>query len=328
MKTFIANFGRENYLWPSCHLRPAVATFEDEDTLPLWQANDREGYISHCIATKKTASGIAPTRPVASRWFNLSHIVSGTQGDLWIHREKDELWWTFSRSEEVELQRERAYKPDTPDTQIYVLYKETDPWSNRNRKGNRLQWAGLHPKAQDFLFTEGTLQQLGDDNAAYALTLIQGGDLRPWHSRSAWKERAKAVGRGGSTILNAKERSVVEMASTARETVAGARGQEVVRTVKHKELRFSTTQAFEEYIRNLLEAQEGLCAITGLTLQFYGEHEDLQLICSLDRINSAQHYEAGNLQIVCRFVNRWKGDQDDAEFRRLVDLVRSSGGFG
>jgi hypothetical protein len=65
-----------------------------------------------------------------------------------------------------------------------------------------------------------------------------------------------------------------------------------------------------------------------LRLEFYGEHDDIQLLCSLDRIDSAGHYEAGNLQVVCRFVNRWKGDEDDAEFRRLMGLVRSGGGFG
>jgi hypothetical protein len=74
----------------------------------------------------------------------------------------------------------------------------------------------------------------------------------------------------------------------------------------------------------LLELQEGLCAITGLKLQFYGDEDDKEMLCSLDRVDSDGHYEIGNLQIVCRFVNRWKSDGDDRQFRRLLDLVRSA----
>src|SRR5436190_2076553 len=111
MRTFIANFGRENYLWPECLARPSVATLEDEDLRPLWVAGDREGYIAQCIGTKKTAAGITPTRSVASRWFNLAQIVSSTEGDLWIHCEKNQLWWTTSRSGEVQISLEPAFKP-------------------------------------------------------------------------------------------------------------------------------------------------------------------------------------------------------------------------
>lgn len=328
MKIFIANFGLENYLWPACLSRPSVATFEDEDTWPLWLANDRESYVARCIATKKTAAGITPTRPVASRWFNLAHIISSTENDLWVHREKNELWWTISHSGSIEVSLEPAFKPSAPGKQVYVLHKESDPWSDKNKKGNRLEWNGLHPKAREFLFTEGTLQQLAEDNSAYALALIEGRDLNPWHSRPSWRAKEEAAGRGAATILNARQRAIADMAMTARNTVAGARGQEVVRTVKVKELRFATTQELEKYIDALVDSQEGLCAITGLRLQFYGEHDDLQLLCSLDRIDSAGHYEAGNMQVVCRFVNRWKGDQEDVEFRRLMGLVRGVSGFG
>lgn len=80
------------------------------------------------------------------------------------------------------------------------------------------------------------------------------------------------------------------------------------------------------YIAALFEAQEGLCVITGLPLQFRGG-DDHQLCCSLDRIDSNGHYAPGNLQIVCKFINMWKSNQDDAEFRRLIEVVRRSSGF-
>lgn len=124
---------------------------------------------------------------------------------------------------------------------------------------------------------------------------------------------------------SAKEHAVSRMAKTAVDTVNGANGQQVLRSVKNKELRFSTVQALENYITQLVNAQNGLCALTGLTLQFDDQADDQELLCSLDRIDSDGHYEVGNLQVVCRFVNRWKNDGDNVEFCRLIDLLRNSG---
>ena len=159
------------------------------------------------------------------------------------------------------------------------------------------------------------------NNSEYALALIGGADLTPWHSRSDWKEKAYRALRNPVAFYDARKKTIWTMANTVKQTVRHANGQVVERTVKNKELRF-TEQAFEEYIADLLEHQEGLCAITGLQLQYVGDSDDPERICSLDRIDSAGHYEAGNLQIVCRFVNRWKNDGNDAEFRRLMDIVR------
>ncbi|MBN14465.1 MAG: hypothetical protein CMJ15_04480, partial [Pelagibacterium sp.] len=69
------------------------------------------------------------------------------------------------------------------------------------------------------------------------------------------------------------------------------------------------------------DAQEGMCNLSGLPLQWIGG-DDPQMCCSLDRIDSAGHYEVGNLQVVCQFINFWKGDSDNAEFQRLLMLVR------
>jgi hypothetical protein len=43
---------------------------------------------------------------------------------------------------------------------------------------------------------------------------------------------------------------------------------------------------------------------------------------SLDRIDSAGHYETGNLQVVCQFINFWKSDSDNTELQRLLMMVR------
>lgn len=323
MKTFIANFGRQNQLWPTCLSRSTVATFEDEDLWPLWEAGDKEAYISHCIRHKKTVKGLTPTRSVASRWFNLAHIISSTENDLWIHRQKDELWWTISSSGAVDISIETAFDEVKGNHRIYVLHKPTARWSNQDAKGCPLEWKALHPKAREFLFTEGTINGLSDDYAAYATALVYGQDLNFWHAKPDWKKKADTAGKNPVTIFSAKQRTVARMAQTARETVAAACGQQVLSTVKIKELRFVSQQEFERFLEDLIEVQEGLCAITGLPLQYDGEYSDREFLCSLDRIDSNGDYEDGNLQVVCQFVNRWKGCDNDLEFRRLIAIVRS-----
>ncbi|MBB4199646.1 hypothetical protein CCR94_07225 [Rhodoblastus sphagnicola] len=322
MKVFIANFGRENYEWPVCLQRGTIATMNRVDLQKLWAAGDRDAYIDLQMKGK-TAAGITPTKAVASRWFNLMTIIAETDGDLWIHREKDQLWWTTSRSSTPTFEPKHETVGEKRD--VIVCHKPSEPWSNRNRSGNRLDWNALHPKACEFLFTEGTLQQLRDDYAEYAAALINGDDLSPWHSRPEWKAKIeKAKGKKGvATIFNARQRSAARMAMTAMGTVAGANGQKALHTVKNKDMGFASQQDLEKYLLDLLELQEGLCAITGLALQFDGDHDDVEMLCSLDRIDSAGHYEPGNLQIVCRFINRWKRADGDDEFRRLIRVVRS-----
>jgi hypothetical protein len=91
--------------------------------------------------------------------------------------------------------------------------------------------------------------------------------------------------------------------------------------VKLKELGMSEGE-LEALIRELLTRQEDRCALTGLPFQFRGVHDDANLLPSLDRIDSNGHYERANLQVVCRFVNFWKQDSDNEEFKRLLMLVR------
>jgi len=103
-----------------------------------------------------------------------------------------------------------------------------------------------------------------------------------------------------------------------------ANGQQVFTTVKDKRCLFASIEMMMNYVDNLIADQEGLCAITGIKLQFDGEDDDKELRYSLDRIDSLGHYEAGNLQLVCRFVNRWKSSSLNEDFRRLIMLVQSS----
>lgn len=312
MKVFIANFGRENYAWPDCLRRGTIATMNRIETQKLWEAGDREGYIRYQMKGKT-----APTRPVASRWYNLMTIVSETRGDLWIHREKDQMWWTTSADTSPVFERLREPVGDKPD--VIICHKSCKPWSNLNRRGNRLDWNGLHARAKEFLFTESTLQQLSDDNADYALALVNGDDLSSWHSRPEWKGKAAKKG-APVRIFSPVEMAVARMAMTARNTALFANGQVVERTVKNKDV-LIPDKDFEPYIARLISEQGGNCGLSGLPLQFDGACTDSEMLCSLDRIDSDKHYEYGNLQVVCKFINRWKGAGDNGEFKRLLNRL-------
>ena len=87
-----------------------------------------------------------------------------------------------------------------------------------------------------------------------------------------------------------------------------------------------TAASLEKLIASRLDLQGDRCALTGIPFHFHGPEADNNLLPSVDRIDSDGHYEADNLQIVCRFVNFWKGDTHDEEFRRLLMLVRGEEG--
>lgn len=51
--------------------------------------------------------------------------------------------------------------------------------------------------------------------------------------------------------------------------------------------------------------------------------EDKQMRASPDRIDSNGHYTPDNVQIVCWFINRWKGADDDQLVVRLIEALRT-----
>ncbi|UUZ73093.1 hypothetical protein LP415_06800 [Polaromonas sp. P1(28)-8] len=96
-------------------------------------------------------------------------------------------------------------------------------------------------------------------------------------------------------------------------------GEESVTIGKNKEWRFASDEEFRDYVCPLMIS--GRCALTDIELDL--TMADADLAPSLDRIDSDGHYEPGDLQVVARFVNRWKGDGTDRSFRRLLGLVRN-----
>jgi len=295
---------------------------DDVRVHPFWLGNDRDGYIQEAQKVLRLSSGGPVPKPVASRWFNLNTILAATAGDLWIHREKTELWWTESMDVKPQAQIINDPHPFSDPSRIYLYHKPCSGWSDRNKKGALLGWDGLHPRAKDFLFTEGTFQKLSDDNADYARALVAGDDLSSWHDRPDWKTKADNAKRAPVTYFDPRRRTIVRMAMTAVGTIAQSGDVSVV-VKKDKTLGFRDQFELERYIDDLMIGQDGMCALTGLRMLFDDDDEDPELSCSLDRIDSNGHYERGNLQIVCKFANRWKGASDNDKFVNLIAKIRS-----
>jgi hypothetical protein len=122
-------------------------------------------------------------------------------------------------------------------------------------------------------------------------------------------------------IVGGIEKSIIAMRISIEDTVRSSHGQTVERTVKNKELKM-TPQELEALLRSLIEQQRGSCNLTGIPFNFHDPAGDKNLFPSPDRIDSNGHYEAGNIQVVCQFINFWKSDRDNEEFKRLLQLVR------
>jgi len=75
------------------------------------------------------------------------------------------------------------------------------------------------------------------------------------------------------------------------------------------------------YLCNLWDKQNGLCAITGWQMTMRLADGVVSTNASVDRINSEIGYVAGNVQLVCRCVNVAKHDLTMNEFIMLCAAV-------
>lgn len=132
-----------------------------------------------------------------------------------------------------------------------------------------------------------------------------------------------AIGADKVRTGDGKAIALADMKYSILKTVQHANGQTAEVTVKNKDLKMLDRE-LEALLPRLLEQQKERCAITRLPFQYEG---DRNMLPSADRINSSGHYEEENLQLVCRFINFWKQATPDDEFRRLIGIVRDSGGL-
>lgn len=328
-QVYIANMGEANALWPVAKANSTIITIDNVSVHPFWQAGDRSGFIEAAMAETRTARGERPSRQTAGRWYNLIEELRDTEGDLWITRQGDELWWTTSLPGDLREQVRPSVNPRRDGPEVWHIEKPCRPWSDRDGEGRALRWSALHPKARDFLATEATFQRIANDRgyADYARALVAGVPLQPWHGTPLFAEKAAMAKKQGGRIFSPKEIAAARMARTMLTTVAQANGQIVERRVKEKTTTLTLLEC-EQLLREKMGEQEDLCALTGLPLGYDSECDDPEMLASLDRIDSAGHYTPENVQIVCRFMNRWKGADADALVRRLLAKMGIGPGRG
>jgi hypothetical protein len=91
----------------------------------------------------------------------------------------------------------------------------------------------------------------------------------------------------------------------------------IVYGAKKRNIKFEITI---EYIWQLYEHQNGLCAISGVPISFGARSSDKNS-ASLDRIDSSLGYVEGNVQWVHKKINFMKGKDSDDEFIEWCRLV-------
>lgn len=322
-RVYVANFGQGNALWPQARANNTLATYDNVAVHGFWKNGDRAGFIEAAMANTVTALGLPPTRPTAGRWFNLMEELRDTEDDLWISRQGDSIWWTRSLPGELRESLQPAVVPARDGPEVWVLEKPCAPWSDRDLEGRPLRWSAVHPKAVDFLATEATFQKIQDDRgyASYARALVAGEPLDAWHALPVFAAKAAEARKQVGKIFSSKERAAERMTRTMFDTVANATGELTLTRIKVKNTTLSKVDC-EKLLLQKMGEQEDRCAITGLPLGYDRECDDNEMLVSLDRMDSNGHYTPDNVQLVCRFVNRWKGADSDALFRRLISVLR------
>lgn len=82
-----------------------------------------------------------------------------------------------------------------------------------------------------------------------------------------------------------------------------------------------------QHLHDVLQAQEGLCALTGEPLVFAAKHPTPQT-ASLDRIDSSLGYIEGNVQWLHKDVNKMKNDLSQERFleicKKATDMTEAA----
>lgn len=142
----------------------------------------------------------------------------------------------------------------------------------------------------------------------------------PWTVTGAQAEVAAGEREVPETLQRSPEdlraRSLAHMVAMAL-AARDQSGMEKTGLIKDKQLHFSA-EDLRAHVDALWTSEH--CALSGLQLDLTGS--DPELSPSLDRIDSNKHYEPGNLQVVARFINRWKSDDEQGNFVRLLGLLK------
>lgn len=312
---YIAMTGYGNELWGKCLAEKLIALGFNKPYFDAWHAGDYAAYLALESAAAEPGTPEGDIKAQATLWYGRATRIAASEGDTWLHRDGLNLYWAETTSEPPVF---------APYADKVMIAKPVGGWSRRNKKTVPLTWNSVHPKVKDYLVTQQAIfRVVNEDMKAYLRALIDGDDLSYWHDRQDWKKRlgeGKYLGKN----VTLSEMALTRMMLSIKDTVKNSNGQMVLKTLKDKKLLCTETE-MKAHLADLMEAQQGLCKITGLPMHLDGqENLDKDMLASADRIDSNGHYAIGNIQLVCRFVNFWKCAQENGRFIELLDRVVAS----
>lgn len=308
---YISMTGDHNELWGRCLAEKLVAIGFDEPYFNAWYAGDKDQYLD-LMRTASPEKSESDVKASATLWFGRATLLSNSEEDIWLHKDGGDLYWAKTTSDQPVFE---------PYDGKVMIAKPVTNWSRRDAKTVALTWNSIHPKGRDYLVTQQAIFRVAnDDMRSYLHALVHGQSLDPWHDRKDWRERlgdGKSIGKNIALSQFAVERMLMSI----KDTVKNSNGQIVLKTLKNKKMLCSDAE-MKAHLTQLMEEQQGRCKITGLSMHIDGQ-EGLEhdLLASADRIDSNGHYEIGNLQLVCRFVNFWKCAQENGKFVDLLERI-------
>ncbi len=323
---FVIKAGADNYFWPETHKLHIAALMLDKPYYEAWAADDMEAHLAVHMSRAGKGQDHSSVKAESTRWFNYATKVSSSVDDIFINIVGNDVWWTKSSSGQSAVSN-RVTIPHLDPTggqEVVAVGVRTDGWKQYTKNGVKLTLKTIHKRALDFLKKQSALAPVADeDMKLYLTTLLEGGDLSGWHSRSTWKEKqGENTGHYLAIQASLLENGLTQLMLSIEGTVAFANGQVIDKKIKDKKLTGCTPAEMKQHLKGLWDKQDGKCALTGIAMHLPGQPGlDKDLMVSPDRIDSSGHYSLENVQLVCRFANYWKLASDNVRFMELLDLV-------
>lgn len=316
---YVIKTGAENYFWERCREGNFTALMFDKPYYEAWAAGDT---AAHLDVVRKNAKKGTPEIELKRRstiWYNNGGTLRDSHGDIFLNRVGNNVYWATSTDASwFAIEHEYEGQP------VVAVCKPVDKWVRHTAKDVPLQWPTIHNKAKDYLSPHRALFHITDvEMCGYLDALLSGDDLKPWHTQPMWKlKQGEDKGKSLGNSVPVVDFVVEDLMLKIKHTVDQANGQVVmsVKSMKNKEL--IDEVAVKAHLRQLYIDQDGRCKISGIPMHVPGQdNKNPDLMVSPDRIDSNGHYEVGNLQLVCRFINFWKCAADNSAFADLLDLV-------
>ena len=99
--------------------------------------------------------------------------------------------------------------------------------------------------------------------------------------------------------------------------IGSCKFKDIKRNAERRGIEFNLTI---QYISELFDKQNGICALSGMEIEF-GRVRTSGTTASLDRIDSTKGYIEGNVQWVHKLVNRMKMDITEDVFLQLCEKI-------